>query len=303
MHERISMMKKIAVLVVALLLLIIIGASWYFSTEIIYPKEWECPLDHFLYCGDPSELGLDFEDITFSSDGKVEISGWYIPSAGSNRAVVMLHGHGASRHEGLRWATALHRSGLNLLLIDLRSHGESTPGPISMGYHERKDVIAAVDYLVMEKNNASIGVFGVSMGSATGIMAMAADERIQAGIFEAGFADLEELLSDIAKNNFGLPKYPLIPIVVKIFEWRTKADAGMIKPYKTVKEIAPRPVFIIHCEKDDYIPYAHGKKIYEAAGEPKQFWASPCERHAQAWQGDREKAEALVTEYFTKYLE
>lgn len=296
------MLKKILIILSILVFSAIAGAAWHFSSQLIYPGKPGCPEEHFLYCGDPSELKLQFEDVTFSSYEEADISGWYIPSGNSVKAIVMVHGHGATRHEGMRWVRALNSAGFNLLLIDLRSHGSSTPGPISMGYHEKKDVISAIDFLIDEKNNSSTGVFGVSMGSATGILAMAEDERIKAGVFEAGYSSLEEILSYVAKNDFGLPKFPLINVVVKFFEWRTGSDADELKPYEKIKQISPRPVFIIHCEKDNYIPYEHGLKIFESAGEPKQFWASPCDRHAQAWQGDPEKAAGLVTEFYRKHL-
>ena len=31
------------------------------------------------------------------------------------------------------------------------------------------------------------------------------------------------------------------------------------------------PVLIAHSRDDDIVPYAHGKRLYEAAGEPKAF--------------------------------
>jgi fermentation-respiration switch protein FrsA (DUF1100 family) len=31
------------------------------------------------------------------------------------------------------------------------------------------------------------------------------------------------------------------------------------------------PVFIAHSRDDDIVPYAHGKRLYEAANEPKTF--------------------------------
>lgn len=278
------------------------GAAWYFSSQIIYPKKWGCPKEHFLYCGDPSELNLAFEDIKFSSAGEAEISAWYIPSGKSKKAVIMLHGHGATRNEAMRWVSSLNKAGFSLLLMDFRNHGKSTPGPISMGFHEKKDITAAVDYLIAEKKIESIGIFGVSMGSAAGIAGMALDKRIKAGGFEAGFAHFADLLADIAKRDFGLPRYPLIPIVVKFFELRTGADASKMNACEWVKEISPRPVLIMHCEGDNYIPFSHGRRIFEAAGEPKEFWNSPCSRHAQAWQGNTAKAEALVTGFYKKYL-
>ncbi|PKL37748.1 MAG: alpha/beta hydrolase [Spirochaetae bacterium HGW-Spirochaetae-1] len=295
-------MKKIMVSLIAVIALIMFGAAWHFSSELIN-KKGVCDPDHFIYCGDPSELGLSFEDVTYKSTDGVNISAWYIPSPSpSVKGIIMVHGHGANRNEGMRWVKALHNAGFNLLLIDLRSHGKSTPGPISMGYHERDDVIAGVDYLVDARKLRDIGVFGVSMGAATSIPAMAADVRIKAGVFEAGIANFKDLLADIAWRDFHIPRYPLLNLVVAIFELRTGANSDEMNAEDSIKKIISRPVFIIHCEKDDFIPYEHGRRIYESANEPKQFWNSPCDRHARAWQGDTKKAERLVTEFYKKNI-
>jgi fermentation-respiration switch protein FrsA (DUF1100 family) len=46
-----------------------------------------------------------------------------------------------------------------------------------------------------------------------------------------------------------------------------------------VRQINPRPVFILQGGADDHIPIISGEKLYQAAGEPKEYWYEPEARH------------------------
>ena len=81
--------------------------SWMLSSNIMHPS-YVCNEDHFIYCGDPSQLDLPFEDISFQPDDSNNLSGWYIPAETSDKAIIFVHGHGADRHEGMRWFKAVH---------------------------------------------------------------------------------------------------------------------------------------------------------------------------------------------------
>ena len=296
------MLKKIIIGVFVFLIIAVFGAAWYFSSQLVYPPFRECPKKHFVYCDNPEELNLTFEDISFKSPDGKELKGWYIPSKNSKKVIILVHGHGASRYEGMRWAKALNKGGFNLLTFDLRNSGKSEKCYTSMGFHEKKDVIGAVDYIINEKKLTKIGVFGASMGGVSSIFAMAEDERIKAGTFEAAYAHLDDLLTEMASRDFGLPKYPLMPLVLKFWELRAHADAEKMNAEDVIGKISPRPVFIIHCPEDNFIPYSHGERNYQAAKEPKQLWSAGCNQHAEAWQSDPAKGEALVVNFFRKYI-
>lgn len=275
--------------------------SWMLSSNILHPS-YACNEDHFIYCGNPSQLDLAFEDIAFQSDDGHHLSGWYMPTDASDKAVIFVHGHGADRHEGMRWFKAVNQAGFNILVFDLRNSGKSTKSFSTMGYFEQNDVKAAVDFLQRQKQIQRIGIFGTSMGAATSIMAMVDDQRIAAGVFEAGWANLDQLYGEIIEQHLGLPSFPLAPLIAWLLEQRTGMDMAAVNPESMLGEIAPRPVFIIHCTGDDFIGFAHGEKNYAAANEPKEFWQSPCQTHARAWQSDPEYIENRVTDYFLKYL-
>jgi dipeptidyl aminopeptidase/acylaminoacyl peptidase len=171
-----------------------------------------------------------------------------------------------------------------------------------MGYFEKRDVIAALDYLQQQKNIQSTGIFGTSMGAATSIIAMETDRRIRAGVFEAGWSNLSDLYGEIVEQYVGLPRFPIVPLTTWLFEQRPGMEMEAVNPENILADIAPRPVFIIHCSGDKLIGFSHGERNYAAANEPKEFWKSPCQMHARAWQSDPEYIENRVSDYFVKYL-
>ena len=278
-----------------------LAVAWILSSNIMHPT-FVCSEEHFIYCGDPSQLDLSFEDISIQVGDGHTLSGWYIPAEASDKAVIFIHGHGADRHEGMRWFKAVHQAGFNILAFDLRNQGKSAKSFSTMGYFEKRDVIGALDYLQQQKQIESIGIFGTSMGAATSIMAMVDDSRIAAGVFEAGWANLDDLYSEIIEQHMGLPSYPLLPLTTWMLEQRTGMEMAKLNPEDMLADIAPRPVFIIHCSGDNLIGFSHGERNYAAAKKPKEFWKSPCQMHARAWQSDPEYIEQRVTNYFTKYL-
>ena len=278
-----------------------LAVAWILSSNIMHPT-FVCSEEHFIYCGDPSQLDLSFEDISIQVGDGHTLSGWYIPAEASDKAVIFIHGHGADRHEGMRWFKAVHQAGFNILAFDLRNQGKSAKSFSTMGYFEKRDVIRALDYLQQQKQIESIGIFGTSMGAATSIMAMVDDSRIAAGVFEAGWANLDDLYSEIIEQHMGLPSYPLLPLTTWMLEQRTGMEMVKLNPEDMLADIAPRPVFIIHCSGDNLIGFSHGERNYAAAKKPKEFWKSPCQMHARAWQSDPEYIEQRVTNYYTKYL-
>ena len=278
-----------------------LAVAWILSSNIMHPA-FVCSEEHFIYCGDPSQLDLSFEDISIQVGDGHTLSGWYIPAEASDKAVIFIHGHGADRHEGMRWFKAVHQAGFNILAFDLRNQGKSAKSFSTMGYFEKRDVIRALDYLQQQKQIESIGIFGTSMGAATSIMAMVDDSRIAAGVFEAGWANLDDLYSEIIEQHMGLPSYPLLPLTTWMLEQRTGMEMVKLNPEDMLPDIAPRPVFIIHCSGDNLIGFSHGERNYAAAKKPKEFWKSPCQMHARAWQSDPEYIEQRVTNYYTKYL-
>jgi uncharacterized protein len=289
------MKKRILVIIILLILCFI---PWYFSSLILYPKI-NCSKEHHVFCETPKEIGLNFETVSIPTEDGVSLESWYIPSSNSKKGIIFVHGHGGSRNEGLRFAQALNKVGYNLLALNLRRNANQFA---SMGYHERKDVKAAVDFLINQKNLESIGIFGFSMGAATSILAMEEDNRIKAGIFSSGYASAMDVMSEAAKRDFGIPYYPLIPLVRSLINLRGNMQIETVRPEDKIGNISPRPIYLFHCDKDNYVDVSHIERLFKNAKEPKEKWVPACTKHEQIWNFHKEESEQRATDFFNKNL-
>jgi fermentation-respiration switch protein FrsA (DUF1100 family) len=290
--------KNIKLILIALLLLVLFYIPWFFSSLILLPKI-NCRIEHHVYCETPKEIGLNYETVQVVNEDKISLESWYIPSPNSKKGIVLVHGHGGSRNEGLRFATALHKAGFNLLALSLRRNANQFA---TMGYHEVKDVEAAVSFLLKEKGLESVGVFGFSMGAATSILAMERDKRIKAGIFSSGYSSALDVTSEAARRDFGIPYYPLIPIVAGLINIRAKMKIETVRPVDRIGNISPRPISIFHCDKDDYVDSSHAEKLFSEAKEPKEKWIPACNKHELVWNFHKEESEKRAVDFFLKNL-
>lgn len=277
---------------------LLFAGAWYFSSLILYPPV-ECKKEHHVYCSTPGELGLSYEDVAIPTSDGLTMRSWYIPAAGSTRAIIVVHGHGGMKNEGLRFAKALNGAGYNLLLLDLR---RNSGGSATMGYLESKDVINAVDFLEKERKQTKIGIFGFSMGAATSILAMSRENRILAGLFSSGYTSVMDELRDAASRDYHLPYFPLLPLVRFLTDHRAGIKLEEVRPIDVIASISPRPLQIFHCDRDDYVDSSHGRRLFEKAGEPRDLWLASCARHERVWNEHPEESEKRAVDFFQKYL-
>ena len=296
-------MKKIIQILLLLLVLLLLSTSWYFSSVLLYPPsdKFKCKIELFINCENPKkEFAFDYEDVEINSTDGITLSAWYIPSnKPSTKAVLSVHGRTSDRSEGMRYLPTIHNLGINVLMIDLRNNGKSTKSFSSMSFHERKDVHSSIKYLKEVKNISSIGILGFSMGGSTSIISMAENEDIKVGVFDSPFADFYRVTKQGAKILYGLPEYPLMPIVKIFYELRGNLDTNQMSPEKYIGKISPRPVLLLHGTKDEIVYYDHAESLFKAAKEPKELITVEGGEHVLLWQKDK-RIEKKVIEYFSK---
>ncbi len=124
---------------------------------------------------DPADLGLPYERRTFTlldGDGpeRIELVAFDIPASGRRRGrCVLLHGYGDSKSGALAWAGVWRSLGFDVLLPDLRAHGESGGTFSTGGVLEPHDVAALVDQLGAER----VVLVGISFGGVVAARAAA----------------------------------------------------------------------------------------------------------------------------------
>lgn len=223
------------------------------------------------------------EPISFYAADGMRLDGSFFPGTHGD-AVIMCHGFRACSLDLMGAAAELNAKGHSVLLFDFRGHGKSEGKRSSIGYKERSDLVAAVQYVQnrTEVDPERIGVLGISMGAATAILTAAECPTIKAVVADSSFATLRDVVYQGFRNSFKLPA-PLVAGPLLMFsEMFSGFRTSQVRPIDAVSAIAPRPIMFIHSHADDLIHYSHCDRLFEAAAEPKQQWLVESASHARA---------------------
>lgn len=301
---------------------IIIGAAILFSgallgiiafwgaSQLIYPPEPDPE-------GSPSDYGLPYLEVTFPSRDGLHLHGWFIPSQGlslpsladahwsgdGKGTVIFCHGRFGSKDPDLKYVPFFRETGYNAFLFDFRGHGRSEGNYSSFGYYERLDLLGAID-LLQSRGFSRFGVLGFSLGGAVGIATAAQSEDIVAVISDGGFTQLRKVV-EAGMREKGFPSF-LAALVAPLMIWvagrRLGCDLSEASPLRWVKKIAPRALLLIHGAEDPYISVEDVRRLYEAAGEPKELWIVAEAGHRQVDEVRPEEYRGRVLGFFDRYL-
>lgn len=276
---------------------LIAAAGWYASERMMQRRTPD-------ETADPSEVGLEYEDVSFTTKDGVPLKGWLIPAANSERAVIFCHGHGGSMDPDVKYAPWFHEQGFSVLMFDFRGHGRSGGNRVSMGYFERRDLLAAEAFLA-ERGYSRIGVLGFSMGGAVAISTAPVAEHIRAVAADGSFAWLRHAVAAGA-HEMGAPK-ALASVIgwaaVRIACLRLGVNLEDADPARWVGRIAPRALMLIHGGKDPYTSMEEMRAMFAAAGEPKEIWVVPEAAHRDVDEVEPEAYKEKVLAFFARWLE
>ncbi len=200
----------------------------------------------------PDMAGLPYETISFAAADGVKLSGWFIPAEKPRGVILFCHGNAGNITHRLASILVFHRLGLSTFIFDYRGYGASEGKPSEKGTY--LDAEAAWRYLTEEGHLPPTGIilFGRSLGGAIATR-LAQDRTPKALIVESTFTSVPDIAANI---------YPFLPVrLLTRFDYNAREHIRKVNC----------PVLIIHSTGDDIIPFAHGRRLFEAAKEPKQF--------------------------------
>ena len=251
----------------------------------------------------PAEWGLSgVEELRFRSRDGLVLHAWLFRAPDPAPTVIACHGHGGNKHTMLPVAQFLQPE-FNVLLLDSRGHGESDGARTTVGYEERLDVHAAVDELE-RRGHRPVGVLGISMGAAIAILAAAEDPRIRAVVADSPFARLRWAVSQVARNR-GYPRL-VAPAVAhfgcRMTSLRLRYPMTAFDPIEAVDRIAPRPLLLIHGQRDALIPIRNSHELYARAHEPKELWVLDGLDHCRGLDEACGAYQQRILEFFRRHL-
>lgn len=277
-----------------------LAASAY-ATHRLTRKGTKTDLDAaFFYT--PFELGIPFENVAFHNSQSLRLNGWWLDRPATRKVVVLCPGYGRNKSDLLGIGSHLWKAGYNVLMFDFRDQGESEPAVATIGHFERLDLEAALDYIHSRIQNAEIGAVGYSMGAAVAIMTAATRPDIRVLVADSSFADLSQILRIIFKQVIRLPATPLFEITELLVRLRARYHISSVRPVDYIGKIAPRPIMIIHGDRDGIAPIADAHALYAAAGDPKKLWITSDTGHCGTYFLDRQIYIDKVVGFFMEWL-
>ena len=207
------------------------------------------------------------------------------PESAQGTAVIV-HGYG-DNHLVFLYLARMYRDELNynILLPDLQYHGYSEGDAIQMGWFDRYDVEKWAEFAHETFKDDFMVVHGVSMGAAT-VMMMSGDDLppyIRAFVEDCGYASVWDQLAVNLKDSFHLPPFPLLNSASTV----TKHRYGWsFKEASSVNQLAKceRPMLFIHGDADDFVPFSHLQKNYDAKVKGyKEMWVAKGAVHANSY--------------------
>lgn len=183
----------------------------------------------------------------------------------SHRWVITLHGYRGSHRDAVHLAQHYHDAGYQVLTPDLRACGDSEGTYVGMGWLDRLDVLAWVDWILERDPQAQIVIHGISMGAATTMMTAgeATPDAVRAFVEDCGYTSVWDVFSSELALRFGLPEFPLLYTAQLV----AQAKAGYsFTEASALEQLAAcdKPMLFIHGTLDDFIPYAMLDELYAA---------------------------------------
>ena len=273
-----------------LLVRVLVGASIaYGVTFIVLWTQLEkrfvfFPVAELLYT--PKDVNLQYEDVRIQTSDGLELHGWFVPgepkaASGTDSNVTWLWFHGNGGNIGHRvgeLALAHHRTGANIFIFDYRGYGESEGTASEQGTY--LDSRAVIEYLSTrpDVDPDRIVYLGHSLGAAVALE-LALTRPPMAMVLVSPFASVRDMA------NLTLPFPPV--------GWLVRNHYDSISRIRQLDV----PILVLHGDQDDTVPISQGRKLYEAAHEPKRFQVLEGAAHNDTYAAAAEQYWAAIESF------
>jgi fermentation-respiration switch protein FrsA (DUF1100 family) len=253
-----SRLQKFGATVAAVTILVYGGA-------VVYLKANETTLIYRPYILEEGRINAPAESlhvrpVTLNAADGSRVAAWVIPpspTADSAAAMWILIDHGNAGNITLTkrqdFYARIRSMGVGILAYDYRGFGQSETRAITeAGVYA--DAQGAYDYLrkVLGVPPERIIIFGHSLGSGVAIE-LATHAEAAGLVVEGAYTAVDDVAAE---------QYPMFPV-----------RAVMANHFRSIDRIATvsMPKLFMHATDDQVIPYAHGRKLFDTAKEPRQF--------------------------------
>ncbi|MBM3535039.1 MAG: alpha/beta hydrolase [Alphaproteobacteria bacterium] len=188
-----------------------------------------------------------------TTDG-LDLAAWHRPAPEGRATVILFQGNAGNLGDRLHLAMPLALRRFGIVLAPYRGYGGAPGKPTEEGLvRDGRAVLEALEAAGVPRDRTVLWGESLGSGIATWLAAEAAAEgrRIRALVLQAPFTSVWQRAGEI---------YPFVPA-----RWL------VLDRFDNLSRIAEigTPLLIVHGEADAVIPASHGRRLLEAAREPK----------------------------------
>jgi alpha-beta hydrolase superfamily lysophospholipase len=290
-------------LAVLFLIVVALGSAYYATGLMIAPQErWTRAF------GEARRFGLSPETVSFTSADGIQLKAWWerpwtvISPKGT---LILVHGSQMNKSGMAFVAGRLMPQGFNVLVLDLRAHGQSGGTYTTFGYKEALDVEAAIRWVRARDSKGPIALVGYSSGAVAALFAASQSPEVTAVVADSAYANVADVLQREAHflrhppPNANVPWTHRLRLTLftapgfsSLSEWMFRLRTGVsFEPpsesvLDAVAKIKHARVLYMAAEHDPVVPREVTERIYRATASPdKQLVVLPGAFHS-AMAGD-----------------
>lgn len=245
------------------------------------------------------------EKITLEADdGKILVAQKILVDKKNESWVVILHGQNESVEDIYDIGSRYAAEGYNILMPDLRAHGESEGSFYGMGWLDRLDVINWIDVILAEYPSANIAIHGVDMGADTALMLSGEPlkESIKVIVAESAYTSAWDAVQNEYKARH--EQWPVFPImhmmnpVMKVWAGYSLTEANAVEQVKK----ANVPILLIHGKNDTFVTTDMAQTLNQAMASEHEMLTIETGTHGDCRFAEPDTYYNKVFEFVERYV-
>ena len=291
----------IAAIILAVLAVLAIAAGFFFASSSMSirrqtldeAKKWQ--EDHYdLSWYDPLEK-TDYQVTSY--DGyvlNVELIRNPVPA---DKYILLSHGYTDNRFGSLKYTKMYLDLGFNVIVYDLRGHGENEPTFCTYSARERKDLIVLIQDCRDRYQPPLLGIHGESLGAATSIACLEEKPQIDFVVADCGFSDISNVLKGGVKSMH-LPE-GLVSLASVCARLRYGYSYDMMRPIDSLADNEV-PILFIHGAEDSFILPENSERMEKETKGYSELHLIPEATHAASVLTVPAEYKEIVAAFLTK---